>query len=115
VPPGSFFILVCKGGTLHASGGRRVVPFPERDGQWMGHFASDWDAIAELRRLREAGARFIVFPSWMLSVLDAYPGLARVLTAESRCVVKNPRVLIFDLTLAAPSPTRPLSQLPPIC
>jgi hypothetical protein len=97
VPPGSFLILVCKGGTLNVSGGLRVVPFPERDGEWAGHFSSEGDAIAELRRLRGAGARFIVFPSWMLSVLDAYPGLARVLTAESRCVVKNPRVLIFDL------------------
>ena len=97
VPAGAFFLFVNKGETLETSGARRCVPFPERDGEWGGYPADDVAAIAELQRLRIAGAQFIVFPTYMSYWLETYPGLKKLLLAEGRCVVNNDRALIFDL------------------
>jgi hypothetical protein len=82
---------------LDAVGERRPIPFPERDGEWAGYPPHDAAAVAELRRLRSAGADFIVFPARMAYWLDAYPGLRSVLRSESRCVVDNGRALVYDL------------------
>ena len=97
VPPGSLFILVNKGEKLETGGNRRSIPFPECGGEWAGYPVDDADAIASLDRLRRAGAHFIVFPTFMLYWLDAYPALRARLLAEGRCVVNNDRALIFDL------------------
>src|SRR6185295_14868374 len=91
VPPGSFFLLVNKGEPLETSGGRRSVPFPERDGAWGGYPIDAAAAIAELERLRRAGAEFIVFPAPMRYWLDHYKGLSDHLGATGRRVVENDR------------------------
>jgi inositol phosphorylceramide mannosyltransferase catalytic subunit len=97
VPPGSLFLLVNKGEILETSGGRRCLPFPECDGAWSGYPADDAEAISELQRLRRAGAKFIVFPTYMAYWFDTYPGLEAFLLTEGRRVVDNHRAVIFDL------------------
>jgi hypothetical protein len=97
IPPGTLFILVNKGRGIEMSGGRRSVPFPERDGEWVGYPADDAAAIAELGRLRRAGAQFIVFPAPMFYWLTAYAGLREYLYSQTGCALSNDRALIFDL------------------
>jgi mannosyltransferase OCH1-like enzyme len=97
VPEGARFILVDKGHGLGVSGGRLPLPFPERDGTWAGYPADDAEAIAELERLLVQGACHIVFPAPMRYWLESYPGLARHLARNGRCVIDNERALVFDL------------------
>ena len=97
IPPGSLFVLVDKGQPLDLSGGRRVLPFPERDGVWNGYPTDDAAAIEELDRLRRGGAQFIVFPAPMFFWLDLYPGFNEFLKARLPCILKNDRSIIFDL------------------
>jgi hypothetical protein len=97
VPPGAVFIMVDKGRSHETGGGRRSVPFPEHDGAWGGYPVDDAAAVAELDRLRGAGAEFMVFPQPMFYWLDAYPELRARLENEARRVVDNERTLIFDL------------------
>ncbi len=97
VPPGALFVLVDKGKGVVVGGGRRFVPFPEQDGQWAGYPVDDAAAIAELVRLRQTGAQYIVFPAPMFYWLDAYAGFRDYLYAETRCALSNERVLLFDL------------------
>lgn len=99
IPPGSLFILVAKGQELDVGGGRRYLPFPERNGVWGGYPADDNAALAELERLRLAGARFIVFPAPMFFWLDLYPGLKHVLQAKGRALVAHDRALIYELSI----------------
>jgi hypothetical protein len=97
VPPGSTFVLVDKGYARSHDGGRRSVPFPERDGVFHGYPADDGEAIAELERLAREGAEFVVFPARMFYWLDAYPGLRDYLDAYAQRVVDNERSLVFEL------------------
>jgi inositol phosphorylceramide mannosyltransferase catalytic subunit len=97
VPPGAVFVLVDKGRGVATSGGRRSIPFPERDGKWNGYPANDEAAVAELERLRSAGAQFIVFPAPMFFWLDLYPALTSHLQNTARHVVSNDRAQIFQL------------------
>jgi mannosyltransferase OCH1-like enzyme len=97
VPPNAVLILVGKGCDFTLGEGRRVLPFPEQNGHWAGYPADDSAAIAELNRLRDAGAEFIVFPAPMFYWFDAYRGLKAYLTAEGGCVVNTDRVVIYGL------------------
>ena len=76
---------------------RRVVPFLERDGQYWGLPPDDQTAIGELERLRESGANFIVFGWPAFWWLDYYSGLGNYLSSRFRCVLKNSRLVAFDL------------------
>jgi glycosyltransferase involved in cell wall biosynthesis len=79
---------------------RRAHPFTERDGMYWGPPADDPAAVAELRRMRAAGARYAVVASWSFWWLDHYPGLAAELEA-GRPVLDDDRVKVFDLGPAA--------------
>ncbi|HVF98502.1 MAG TPA: polysaccharide pyruvyl transferase family protein, partial [Chloroflexia bacterium] len=63
VPLGATFILVDeeRWGGGQALAGRRTLPFLERDGLYWGLPADSSNAIAELERLRNEGAQYIVF------------------------------------------------------
>ena len=53
-------------------------------------------AIQEVERLRHSGATFTAPygpPRW----LDHYKGLQEYLAAKYRCILKNKRMVIFDL------------------
>jgi SAM-dependent methyltransferase len=105
VRPGDSFILV-DGGELEnmVAGGRRALPFLERDGQYWGNPPDDRTAIRELERLRRSGARFLVFAWPAFWWLDHYTGFHRHLRAKFPCSLRNDRLVAFDL-----SPTARLS------
>ena len=75
----------------------RSWPFLERDGEYWGSPPDDATAIAELERLMESGATFIMFSASAFWWLDHYGALARLLRTRSRCVLDNERLVLFDL------------------
>jgi ubiquinone/menaquinone biosynthesis C-methylase UbiE/uncharacterized protein YbaR (Trm112 family) len=99
IPPGETFILADQNlwGVGEVITGRRAIPFVERDGQYWGAPPDDHTAIVELDRLRRLGASFIVFGWPAIWWLDYYAEFGRYLYSEFRCVLKNDRLVIFDL------------------
>jgi nucleoside-diphosphate-sugar epimerase len=77
--------------------GRHTFPFIERDGQYWGPPTDDETAIQEVERLRHSGATFMVFGWPAFWWLDHYKGLLEYLGAKYRCILKNKRMVIFDL------------------
>ena len=77
--------------------GRPVFPFLERDGQYWGLPPDSSTAVQELERLRQAGAKFIVF--WWLAFwwLDYYTELHSYLRSRFRCILHHERIIAFDL------------------
>jgi glycosyltransferase involved in cell wall biosynthesis len=98
VPLRSRFILVddamCP---TDVFGDRKTTPFLERDGQYCGSPPSDDIAIREFERLRESGASFIVFTWLAFWWLDHYSGFYKYLRSKFQCVLRNERVVVFDL------------------
>lgn len=98
IPEGATFLLADQQGFgADFAVGRVQMPFPQRDGVWWGNPADDADAGAELERMREAGARYLVigWPSFWWR--DVYPEFDRRLRATYPCVLESARVWIFDL------------------
>lgn len=77
--------------------GRHTIPFLEKDGRYFGPPPDDITAIEELERLRKSGANFIVFGWPAFWWLDYYSGLKRCLTSKFKCILKNDRLVVFDL------------------
>jgi glycosyltransferase involved in cell wall biosynthesis len=102
-PPGSVLILVDEenwGRPTSANkviGGRRVLPFLEKDGLYWGPPADDVSAIRECERLRQSGASFIAFAWPAFWWLDYYQGLHSYLRSTFPCVLSNERLVLFDL------------------
>jgi hypothetical protein len=59
--------------------------------------SDDDTAIRELTRLRESGAKFLVFTWDAFWWLDYYVEFHRKLKSQYRCVLKNERLVVFDL------------------
>jgi hypothetical protein len=99
VPPGDAFILVDQDswGAGSVIGGRRRIPFLEREGGDWGDPGDDATAIRELERLRETGANFMAFVPPALWWLEYYAGLHRHLRANFRCALDNETLVVFDL------------------
>ncbi|MDQ3706232.1 MAG: polysaccharide pyruvyl transferase family protein [Chloroflexota bacterium] len=99
VPLGATFILVDeeRWGGGQALAGRRTLPFLERDGRYWGLPADSGTAIAELERLRNEGAQYIVFmwPSfWWLSYYHEFHSYLR---QNYSTLSDNERILVFSL------------------
>ena len=75
----------------------RAIPFLEREGQFWGPPANDQAAVAELHRQQTNGVRFIAFAWPAFWYLDHYPALHRHLQAHARMLVRNERVILFEL------------------
>jgi hypothetical protein len=105
VPRGETFILPdsIKLGAGEVVAGRHCIPLCESDGHFAGRPASDAAAIGELERLRQAGAKFIVFAWPAFWWLECYAGLHRHLQSTASCLVKSDRVVVFDLRPRAAS------------
>lgn len=99
VPPGTTFIFVddSKWGREPAAPGRRPIPFLEKDGTYWGPPADDAVGIAELERLRQRGANFVVFAWPAFWWLDHYAELRRHLESNYRRIWRNERLYVFDL------------------
>jgi hypothetical protein len=78
--------------------GRETLPFLERDGVYWGSPGDDATAIAELERMRAAGAAGIVFVWSTFWWLDHYRGFRAHLERRFPRVLANERVVAFDLT-----------------
>jgi len=77
--------------------GRGAIPFPARNGQYWGAPPDDSTAIRELERLRKSEAKFLILGWPYFWWLDFYPELARYLFKEFRNVLKNDRLIVFDI------------------
>ena len=101
VPRGSVYVLV-DGGHFGGQlvGGRRAVPFVERDGVDWGPPPDDDAALRELRRAIEAhGARFVAFARPAFWWLEHYRSLQSHLSDYCRRVWESGRVIVYDLEL----------------
>ena len=79
IPPGATVLVLSKGDDeLLRFTGRRGWHFPQaEDGSYAGHYPADSAAcIAELERLRQRGADFLVIPETALWWLEHYAGFA---------------------------------------
>lgn len=97
IPPGETFILVDQEQWGQVVAQRHAIPFLERDGQYWGPPPDDETAIREIERLRRAGANFIVFGWPAFWWLYKYSELHCHLCSKFRCVLKNSRLVVFDL------------------
>jgi predicted O-methyltransferase YrrM len=97
VPPGEAFILVDEAQWTIDVGPRRALPFLERDGEYWGPPPDDATAIAEVERLRRAGARFIVFARPAFWWLEHYRAFSVSLRSSFACVLESERLVVFDL------------------
>jgi SAM-dependent methyltransferase len=98
IPAGETFILADQAEFGEGiAPGRQQLPFVERAGVYYGPPPDDETAIAEFKRLQQAGARFMVFGWPAFWWLDHYREFHRHLRAEFRCVLENDRLVVFDL------------------
>jgi hypothetical protein len=98
IPTGHRYLLVGEAWwDANALVDRQVIPFLERDGHYWGLPADDATAMQEFSRLYAQGADFIVFPWTSFWWLDFYADFRCHLEAEFPCVLKNDRLIVFDL------------------
>lgn len=105
IPEGGRFVFMDDGswgdgraGTP-AIAGRIAIPFLECEGAYHGRPADDETAIRELRRLRaEHDPQFLVVVWPAFWWLDYYAGFAAHVRETFPCVVKNDRLVVFDLS-----------------
>lgn len=100
LPEESAFILVddAQWGNDEYLVGRRAIPFLERDGKYWGPPPDSAIAIKELRRLQSHGAGSILFAWPSFWWLGFYSELHRYLRSNCRCVLKNDRLIAFELS-----------------
>jgi hypothetical protein len=98
IPEGESLILVDEAhwpeGILE---GRYTIPFLEKHGRYGGIPPDDVSAIQEFERLRESGAKFIVFADAAFWWLSYFSEFSRYLRRSFCCVMDNDRVVAFDL------------------
>ena len=86
-----------EGGFGKEIAGRARLPFVEKQGQYFGPPADDAHAIAELARLRAAGATHfaLLWPAFWF--FDTYPLFEQHLRRVHRCVLENASAVVFEL------------------
>jgi len=75
--------------------GRVAIPFLEKNGIYWGPPGDDETAIRECIRLQKAGAACIVFGWPAFWWLEHYTSFHRHLIANSSCLLKNERIIIY--------------------
>jgi GT2 family glycosyltransferase len=115
VPPGSVVATISRGDErLLALEGATGWHFPrDRDGGWAGHYPPDGPAaIAELEKVRRAGARFLLIPASASWWLDHYQELRQHLSRTAEEVMRTEDLRLFELVPRDPKASP--SRLPPI-
>jgi hypothetical protein len=97
VAPGQRFVLIDEEQIRPDLPRDDALPFRERDGQYWGPPATDAEAVAELDRLRAAGAEDIVVAWPAMWYLDYYPSLRARLESHYRCVARDDDVIVYRL------------------
>ena len=77
----------------------KTLPFIEHAGAYWGTPANDEIAISELERLRETGAKYIVFARPSFWWLDYYAGFQAHLRERYSCILENDRIIVFSLVV----------------
>jgi hypothetical protein len=80
-------------------GGRKAIPFLECQGTYWGPPPDDATGIQEVKRLRQAGAKLIVFAWPAFWWLDHYFLLEQYLRSTFPCLLENEQLVVFDLRL----------------
>jgi GT2 family glycosyltransferase len=104
VPAGSTVLVASRGDdALVSLEDRDAWHFPQLDdGEYAGrHPSDDAEAIAQLERLRERGARYLVVPATALWWLDHYQGFREHLDRYERPVSDPTTAVIYKLEEAA--------------
>jgi glycosyltransferase involved in cell wall biosynthesis len=106
IPEGSMFILIddTQWGAGSTLGGRRVLPFIERNGTYWGPPANDAAGIAEVERLRAAGASYLIVVQAAFWWFDHYASFTKYLRARFRLCSASELVIEFDLRSEADEP-----------
>jgi glycosyltransferase involved in cell wall biosynthesis len=98
IPAGESFVLVDENlWGFEVPPGLRALPFLERDGHYWGPPADDKTAVRELERMRRSGVSYAVIGWPAFWWLDYYSGLREYLGSNFRCVLRNSRLVVFDL------------------
>jgi len=99
IPRGSVCILVDENhwGEARNKLNRPILPFLERDGQYWGLPTDDETAIRELKRMRTAGAEYLIFPWHSFWWLDHYKAFNDYLRTSFSCTAENEHLVIFKL------------------
>jgi hypothetical protein len=84
------------------------IPFMERNGVFAGNPRDSEEAIAELERLRGAGAGVIAFWCDEFWWLDYYADLRRHLEQRYRRIWEDDSLIVFDLAVRAPATANPI-------
>jgi FkbM family methyltransferase len=71
--------------------------FVESDGVDWGAPSDDDAALQELKRLQDQGVRYLIFLWSAFWWQEIYPRLFEELQSHSRCLLRNPRLIIFQL------------------
>jgi FkbM family methyltransferase len=71
--------------------------FVERNGVDWGAPASEEAALQELERLQRHGVRYLIFLFSAFWWLETYPRLFEELQSRSCCLLRNPRLIVFQL------------------
>ena len=98
VAPGKSFILIDQEGFGEEfSAGRTKILFTEENGMYNGEPATDEEAIKVLERLLEKNPDYLVmgWPSFWWT--EYYKGLHEVVQRSFKCIMKNERIVIYDL------------------
>lgn len=76
---------------------RHPIPFLEKEGKFWGYPPNDETAIQELERLRQAGAKKIVFAWSTFWWLEHYSEFHRYLRKNFDCLHQDECIIVFDL------------------
>ncbi len=100
IPKGEKFILVDENKLAFPFFSRmRSVPFLENCGQYWGHPTDSQSAIHELERMRREGLKYMVFGFPAFWWLDYYTEFRIFLYSNYRCIFKNERVIVFNVSV----------------
>ena len=98
VLPGKTFVLIDQEGFGEEfSEGRTKLLFTEENGSYNGEPATDEKAIEELERLLKSSPDYLVigWPSFWWT--EFYPKFYEVVQRSFTCIMKNERLIVFDL------------------
>lgn len=117
IPPEASFILVDESRfCIRHALLERAIPFLERHGEYWGPPPDDTTAINELSRLRCRGAKLIAFAWMAFWWLDYYQEFHTYLQTRHHCILKTPRLVVFDLAVSrhtmTPTSAREIDSVP---
>ena len=99
-PPGATVLVIKQRNTnLPGLPGRNAQPFPQNEtGGYLGYdLDNGTEAIDQLKRARDRGAQFLVFPGPTCWYLELFPDFKEYLDTHYRAVHRGDACVIYDL------------------